>query len=112
MKLTANNKKFVDQNGHCYSSLSNLHLIKSKFENEIIYEKYVRILKRIYLYCKSEENLSMTKEFREKLFDKFRKKIERFCINNFITFNPTIFSDIFYRTLYDIFYRLKLIVNI
>ena len=105
-------RRIVDVNGYCYSSIENLNLFKNKLEDEKIYQKYFTIIKRIFLFCKQriENNqIKLTKEFRNELFEKFRYKIEKFCMINFYITHPSVFLDTFNRTIYDIFYRLRLI---
>lgn len=102
-------KRFVGIDGYCYSSPVNYQIISSVINTDNIYQKYVRVVKRIYLFMKKRKIKKDSKRIRSNIFKNFRDKIEKFCIFNFHILDVSLFYDIFNRLMFDIYYRLNII---
>lgn len=101
--------RIIGIDGYCYSSLFNYKLISKLLNIDNIYQKYVRVIKRIFKYMKTNNINEDNSEIRKTIFDKFSPNIEKFCFLNFNLLDMSLFYDLFNRLMYDIYYRLNLI---
>lgn len=102
-------KRFVGIDGYCYSSTQNYQIIYPILNKDNIYQKYVRVIKRIYLFMKKRKIKKDNTRIRKNIFQNFSDRIEKFCIDNFKILDVSLFYDIFNRLMFDIYYRLNII---